>query len=130
MKYGLHDTSFNKIVCSNSGLELYFSNGVYLLSEQGIETELSAPCRMIVEISGFGVEKIFEHITVKKIRKCKTIEIDFAEFLLLLENNTFSIDMDYYSFFSASILLKGYVGKYEIEFTITEVEKAEYLFDK
>ena len=129
MKYALHDTEINKIVCNNKGLELHFVNGVYLLDEKGKETELSNPCRMDITINGFDNTKLYEHITVTKTRKLKVSEIEFYDFLKLLEKNLFKIDIDYYSFFGSSILLKGYVGKYIIELIITEIEKAEYMFD-
>lgn len=130
MKYALHDTQINKIVCNHQGVELYFENGVYLLDETGKETAPSAPCRLVITINAFDATKIYEHIIVTQFRKSKVTEISFADFLKLLEKNTFDIDMDYYSYFGASILLKGYSGKYEIELAISEIEKAEYEFDE
>ena len=65
-----------------------------------------------------------------KNRKSKVAMMDFADFLKLIEKNPFDVDIDYYSFFGASVLLKGYCGKYGIEFTITEIEKVEYLFEE
>ena len=129
MQYGLHDTTINKIISNKTGIELYFESGVYLLDEQGRETELSDPCRMVISINRFDSTQMFEHITVTKIRKSKATEMNFSDFLKLVEKNVFEIDMDYYSFFGHSILLKGYCGQYGIELTITEIEKAEYRFD-
>ena len=33
--------------------------------------------------------------------------------------------MDYYSFFAKSVLLNGMIGKYEINFIITDVDKID-----
>ena len=130
MKYALHDTEINSIDCNSAGIEFRFVKGVYLLNEQGKEGELSYPCRMIITINDFNSYRMYEHITVMKSRKSKISEIAFEDFLKLLEKDSFNVDIDYYSFFGASILLKGYCGKFKIEFTITEVDKVEYIFDK
>lgn len=130
MKYALHDTEISKIVCNNEGLELHFGKGVYLLNEKGTESELSKPCRLVITINGFDRTRTYEHITVTRTKKSKVTEMDFADFLKLLEKDSLRIDIDYYSFFGASILLKGYLNKCEIELTVTEIEKAEYIFDE
>ena len=130
MKYALHDTEINSIVCNNAGIEFYFAKGVYLLNEQGKEGERSYPCRMVITINEFSSCRMYEHITVMKHRKSKITDIAFEDFLKLLKEDSFDVDIDYYSFFGASILLKGYCGKFGIEFTITEVDKVEYVFDK
>ena len=130
MKYALHDTKINNIVSNNEEIELYFAEGIYLLGEEGKEAELSDPCRMLITINGFNCSKPYEHITVIKAKKSKVTEIDFADFIKLVEENSFDIDIDYYSFFGAAILLKGYCGKYGIELTIMEVDKVEYIFEK
>ena len=129
MKYSLHDTVLNKIAFDRSGITLHFKNGVYLLDNDGRETELSGPCRIAVTINKFNSMNKYEHITVTKTAKSKIDEIDIERFIKMLDENSFRIDSDYYSFFGSSILLKGYIGKYAIEFIITEIEKAEYLFD-
>ena len=68
-KYALHDTAIDEIVCTDKGVELRFANGVYLLNQNGKETALSDPCRMVVDISGFDGTRIFEHITVTKTER-------------------------------------------------------------
>ena len=130
MKYALHDTQINSIVCNNEGIEFHFAQGVYFLNEQGKEGERSSSCRMVITIGDFDSRRMYEHVTVMKSGKSKISEIAFAEFLKLLEKDSFVVDIDYYSFFGASILLKGYCGKFNIEFTITEVDKVEYLFEQ
>ena len=130
MKYALHDTEINIINCNSAGIEFRFAKGVYLLNEQGKEGKLSCPCRMIITINDFNSYRMYEHLTVMKSRKSKLSEMAFEDFLKLLEKDSFEVDIDYYSFFGASILLIGYCGKFGIEFTITEVAKVEYVFDE
>lgn len=127
MEYALHDTEINKIVCSDKGIELHFENGVYFTDEKGKEMELSGACKMDITISQFDPTRIWEHITVTKIRKSKIKEIAFTDFLKLLENSPFTIYIDYYSTLGPSILLKGDCGKYAIELSVTETEKVEYI---
>ena len=56
--------------------------------------------------------------------------MEFADFLKLVAKHTFRVDVDYYSFFASAILLKGYCGASRIELVMTEIESAEYVFDK
>ena len=128
-KYALHDTEINKVTIHNGGIELHLDNGVYLVDDNGKEMEFSAPCRVSIVINTFNFANVWEHITIMKFRKSKVKEIDFDEFLKLLNVNSFDITMEYYSLFGAAMLFKGYIGKYGIEVAITEIEKVEYVFD-
>ncbi len=55
-------------------------------------------------------------------------EIEFNDFLKLMERSPFTIYIDYYSTLGPSMLLKGDCGKYAIELSVTETEKVEYIF--
>lgn len=130
MRYGLHDTAVNRIACNQEGIELFFRDGVYFLNENGNETALSGACKMAIKIDKFDPRRTYEHISICQFRKSKVKRIEFVEFTKLVEKDAFQVDIDYYSFFGAAILLKGRCGKFEIEFTITDVDKVEYIFKK
>jgi len=128
MKYGLHDTQINDIVNCENGIVLNFNGGVYLLDAEGHETELTKPCKLVLKIIGYDKVNSCAQITVNKIYKSKITEIEFDEFLRLIKISPFSVISDYYSFFDASVMLRGYCGNYAIVFTVTDVESAEYVF--
>lgn len=129
MKYILHDTKVNSIICNSDGVELCFEKGVYVLNEQGKASELSGPCRMVISIKFFDRDKMYEHISVTKTKKSKEKYIEYADFLQLVEKYSFEIYIDYYSFFAEAILLTGNCGENAIRFEITEVENVKYIFE-
>lgn len=130
MKYILHDAIINNIVCTEDGIELYFDKGVYVINEKGQEAEISGPCRISINIQQFDSCKMFEHITITKSRKSKITDIEYEDFLKSVRKYSFKLYVDYYSFFAESILLIGSCGENMFYFTITEVEKVDYIFEK
>ena len=128
-QYGLHDTVINRINCTKSGIILEFDNGVYLLDETGRETVLSNKCYLKIEINFFNRRKMFEHIEIKRICKNKIEEIEYAEFESLLSKHPFSVYLDYYCPFANSLLIKGSIDEYGIEFVVTEIAELSYSFD-
>lgn len=127
-RYGLHDTFINKVVLTNNGVEFVFREGVYLLDSTGKMTNKTDTCTMDVYICDFDKDSIYQHVEVRKIFKNKIAEIEFKEFLKLLNKNSFKIYLDWYSFFANSMLLTGSIGRYEIEIKITEIEKFFFAF--
>lgn len=127
-KYGLHDTEINAIEFVNGKINLIFNTGVYKLNEEGKETEKTSKCIVALEISGFDKISPWKHITVYKVRKNKFKEISLNDFCEMLKDNEFKIYLDYYCIFAKSMLLKGSLGKFGIEITLTEIEKVTYNF--
>ena len=127
--YGLHDTEINRITCTDVGIILEFSNGVYLLDNTGKETVLSKKCYFELKINSFDRLNISEHIEIKRIRKKKIKEIEYDKFVALLSKNTLSIYLDYYCPFAGSLLIKGSIDKYGIEFVVSEIAELSYSFE-
>ena len=128
-QYGLHDTVINKITRTNVGIILEFDDGVYLLDDTGKETVLSKKCNLELKINFFDRQKMYEHIEIKRICKKKIEKIEYDEFEALLSKNTFTVYLDYYCPFGDSVLIKGSIGKYGIEFVVTEIAELFYSFE-
>ena len=128
-QYGLHDTVINRITRTDVGIIFEFDDGVYLLDSTGKETALSKNCKLELKINYFDVQKMYEHIEIKRILKNKIEEIEYAEFEELLSKNIFSVYLDYYCPFGDSLLIKGSIGKYGIEFVVTEIAELSYSFE-
>ena len=128
-QYGLHDTVINRITRTDDGIILEFDNGVYLLDDMGHESVLSKKCYLELKINSFDRQNMFEHISINLEYKRRLKEIEYAEFEALLSKNTFSVYMDYYCPFGNSLLIKGSIDKYGIEFAVTEVAELTYSFD-
>lgn len=130
-RYILHDTSINEISQDTGKLYFYINQGVYWIdvNNENESFNKTNSCKIEISIDNLDVDKIYQHIVVKKIYKSKIKEIEFNTFLKLLKyNKEFKIDVDYYSFFAKSLLLKGRVGKYEMELVITEIKDVVFGF--
>lgn len=127
IKYGLHDTAFDFIEINSDGITLLFADGVYFLDENGKEVSLSKECRLKLTIDNFNSENLSEHITVTKVHKNKVQEIEMIDFINKLKNNRFDIYLDFYSDFSRSILLKGYLSKNKFEIIMSEINNIEFI---
>lgn len=128
-QYCLHDTVINRFICTNEGIVIEFDNGVYLLDETGKAMELSEKCRLQLIINYFDRQKTYEHIDIKIIRKNKIKEVEFAEFQTMLAKDIFKVHLDFYSPFADCLLIKGIVGKYEVEFSVTEIARLSFVFE-
>ena len=128
-QYGLHDTVINRIIRTDDGIVLEFDDGVYLLDDKGHETVLSKKCYLKLKINEFDRQNMFQHISINLDYKRKLKEIEYAEFETLLSKNTFSVYLDYYCPFGDSLLIKGSIDKYGIEFVVTEIAELTYSFD-
>lgn len=128
LNYGLHDTEINDIDFDDTVLKLQFNSGVYFLNSEGKETELSGKCIWCFKIRDFNKASLFEHITLYKAYKNKFAEIDFKSFKKILCKNCFQIENCYSTPFNNSLLFKGYVGKFKIDFCISEIESIRILF--
>ena len=128
-QYGLHDTVINRIIRTDNGIVLEFDDGVYLLDGTGRETVLSKKCYLELKINDFDRRNMFEHISITLDYKRKLKEIEYAEFETMLSKNAFSVYLDYYCPFANSLLIKGSIDKYGIEFVVTEIAELTYSFD-
>lgn len=128
-QYGLHDTEINGIVCTNDGIIFEFDGGVYLLDDTGRETTLSKKCYLKIIINDFNREKMYEHISITLFNNKKIKEIEFDKFEALLSKDVFSVYLDYYCPFADSLLIKGDIDNYGVEFEITEIAEISYTFD-
>ena len=128
-QYGLHDTVINRIIRTDYGIILEFDDGVYLLDDMGHETVLSKKCYLELKINDFDRQNMFQHIAINLIRKKRIKEIEYDEFERLLSKNAFSVYLDYYRPFGDAFLIKGTMGKYGIEFEVSEIAELTYSFD-
>lgn len=126
IQYGLHDTNIHQIEINQNGIIMHFNEGVYLLNEHNKETVLTNACRLYIRIDFFNSQAPYEHIIVSRIYKNKIKEIDIKEFFKYMKLNYFTVDLDFYSNFSNSILLKGYIDKFDFEIIISEIQKFEF----
>lgn len=127
-KYGLHDSEITKIEFTNSMISLYFDKGVYNLDGEGKEQSLSPSCKCNITLPIYNVKDIPSYLVIHKKWKNKIVEISYDSLCKMLEKNYFSIDYDFYSYFANAVLLKGFVGKYALEFLITDIQNMELVF--
>ena len=121
-RFILHDTTINKIIVKTGVLVLCFENGAYLLDDHNKFYNKADPCEIEIYIDNLDIRKLYQHINVRMIRKGKIKEIEFDSFLTLLSKNKLNVDIDYYSYFARSLLIKGFVRKFEILLEITEIK--------
>ena len=122
-KYGLHDSYINKIECYSKTITLVFNDGIYYLDENGCEDSKTPKCKMQISFRALTCDDILSCVEVYKCRKGRFKEISISKLFKMLEINRWDLDIDYYSKFSNSMLLKGYVGKYLICLLICDIEK-------
>lgn len=124
MNYGLHDTLITAVKTKANELILSFGEGVYCLDENGRETHLTPMCQLVIKFMNNSMD---QHIIIERRYKKKINEISIPEFFKLMENDRFDIDIDYYSPFAKSIMLLGYIGKYQINLILSEISEFRVL---
>lgn len=122
----LHDSILNQILITENGIKLIFNNGIYKTDSNGIQTELTNKCCMNIKINEFDSKNLFQHIEIYKIYKKKVTEINYQELSNLLNVYYFDIDDEFYSQFSKSLLLVGFIEKIKIIFKISEIENTSF----
>lgn len=126
-KYGFHDTEITKCVVSDNKVVVFFSKGIYLLDDEGRETSLTASCRMEIFVDveccspEDNVSIYFYRKHTRKVITCKCLEKFICK-------TKFDILFDYYSSFAKSILLKGYIGKYSVDFIVENITAVNFVF--
>lgn len=127
--YGLHDTEINEISVTDEGIELFFDGGVYRLDGCGKETTLTQKCSLLIAIRDFDRNDLFGHIEIVLHENKRVKEITLMRLRDMLKDaGPIILDLDFYSYFSDAMLLKGHIGKNKIEITVSEIEKTEFLF--
>lgn len=131
LNFILHDCTADKLELDKSKLQFYFYKGVYILedSDKKINPLLSTSCKLIFNIEKLLVGKEYQHITIYSLKNNKRKELSFSKLIVLIEKYKFKIYLDYYSPFARSVLMKGKVGKLEIEISITEVENISIILN-
>lgn len=124
--YGLHDTDLTEIRIEDSCIVLNFPAGVYELDTNGKELSLTSMCKMVLHLR--YSQNILDNICITKRKKDRTRDITFYELENMLSKCCFEIENNYYSEFDNSMLLKGYIGLYNVELIITDIIKYDFLF--
>lgn len=125
--YGLHDTQVSNIKCYDSKFILNFENGFYNLNENQKLLDKTDKSKMIIDIKDLNDENIGQYITITK--KGNKKELNFKYFLKKVERFGFEINLDYYSQFANSLLLKGQILNVEFELIITDIKKIYFLVE-
>ena len=125
LKYGFHDTSVTDVKAEADTFILSFESGVYCLDKNGKETNLTPYCQIVIK---FSDKHIDQHVIIEQRYKGNYHEINISDFFLSVENNKFDIVIDYYSPFAKSIVLSGYVGKYQMNLVLSEIDEVAINF--
>lgn len=125
--YGLHDTKINEFLIEKSGIIFYFGNGIYTLFNNK-EISLTKPCFMQLEVFDFALDNCYEHVEILQYRKNKYFEVSIDKFVRDVKFLGFDIDIDYYSPFSCSMLIRGFVGKMKTDIIITDIKEISISF--
>lgn len=128
-KYGLHDCKLDEIVCKNEKIAFIFNSGIYELNSSGKEINLTQSCEMLLEINESDANKIYNHIEINQILKRKIYNIDFDKLISIVKKSKMDIEINYYSFFCNTILIKGYINSSYHEIVISDIKNIEFKFN-
>lgn len=115
--YGLHDTVATTVKILEDKFVLCFNNGIYRVNENGKETELTSACEL-----EFTISDIENNIDIISTSNHKSHRIDISTFVTMTKEYGFDIDDEYYSSFSRTFLLSGYIGKNAIQVYLIDVK--------
>lgn len=127
-KYGFHDTEITDISLIDNELKIFFSNGIYVLDNTGREDFLTESCCMNFLFDKETCCLPEESVTIYLCRKNKRKSVSIEEFKKILSKTKFGILFDYYSRFARSVMFKGYILKYEVEFIVEEIAEVIFSF--
>ncbi len=85
---------------------------------------------IIICVHGLEVNKEYVSLSISTNKKGKVKEITIKELKRLLLTNNLVVYLDYYSYFSKSLLLKGTINSMEIEIIISEITEISLLNEK
>lgn len=113
--YVLHDCYVDSVSISDSGLCFTFLNGIY-----DSNNSKTKKCFLFFNIKDFNDG--LKHISVFRYKKNRKCEITLDNFIKTVNRIGFRIYMDYYSRFSRSVLINGFIEDMEYDVTITELD--------
>ena len=127
-KYGFHDCAIDCITVLEGKMELVFPSGVYMLNCDGKETDLTKQCKVVLEVEKLKPASIWKYVDIRLISPCGIREMEFEEFVNLIKTDSFQVDMQFYSFFCNTILIRGYVSTDKYEIVISNVQEISIIF--
>ena len=120
-QYGFHDTEISSICCEGLEIKLNFDKGIYLLNQNGKETFLSKPMKIVFKIDSYlgSFEKALE---IKEYGK-KLKYLEYSALKKYLQKEAFGVSMSYYSNFNNCVLFEGGISGKNIMFSIECINK-------
>lgn len=124
-KYILHETVITNAIFENGFIDLAFNEGVFYLCKD-TDVQKTGACRMRLYIDGFDKKYCHQNVEVKRIENNVIIDMGVDDFLEVVKTEGFKIYLDYYSFVARSILLIGTTENFDMEITVTDIQKIEF----
>lgn len=115
--YCLHDAVANAVEIVDDKFVLRFCDGVYRLDASGNETELTAACEVQFEIAD-----IENNVDIVCRANGQVRNIGMSVFESMVSELRFDIDDEFYSSFSRTFLISGYVGKNVVQLYLIGVK--------
>lgn len=129
-RYCLHDCVIDKIEIKDSNLIFRSSKGVYEFDVNLGKYKIVENCNIFINIDNLNEKESYKHITISLFKKKVRKYVSFNKICEMVNKNKFKIYLDFYSNFSHGMLLKGFCNKYEIDFSITEINDMQFIFDE
>lgn len=120
--YCLHDAVATAVEIVGDKFVLRFCDGVYRLDENGKETELTAACEVQFEIA--DIENNVDIVCRANGQVCN---IGMSVFESMVSELRFDIDDEFYSSFSRTFLISGYVGKNAVQLYLIGVKNVVFV---
>ena len=115
--YCLHDAVATAVEIVGDKFVLRFCDGVYRLGANGKETELTAACEVQFEIAD-----IENNVDIVCRANGQVRNIGMSVFESMVSELRFDIDDEFYSSFSRTFLISGYVGKNAVQLYLIGVK--------
>lgn len=128
-QYCLHDCLLNSIRTDYQKIMLRFDSGIYLLDNEGKETELTESCEMVLNLEFAGCNDFDAHIIITRQRKKKILDVTFSDLIRSVQKNAFEIENCFCSNFNNALLLKGYIGNWQYDIIISEIEEMQLVWN-
>ena len=128
-KYGLHDCIINNISCEKNQVTFAFNSGVYNLDLSGKEISLTSACKLIIEIDSQDLNNVCNYVITRKIMKNKCLEVALNDLINMINDFYFEVEINYYSHFNDTLLIKGSIKNEFYEITISNVNKIQFMIN-
>lgn len=113
----MHDAVANAVEIVDDKCVLRFCDGVYRLDASGKETELTVACEVQFEIAD-----IENNVDIVCRANGQVRNIGMSVFESMVSELRFDIDDEFYSSFSRTFLISGYVGKSVVQLYLIGVK--------